>query len=252
MKKSEYKKELYNLRVELVKLQKHLIKNDEKLLIIFEGRDGAGKDGTIRRIRKNLSPRETKVFAVTKPSDKEAKEWYFQRFTPHLPSAGEMLFFNRSWYNRAGVEKVMGFCTKEEYKCFMEDVGNFEDLIIKSGIKFFKYYLDITKDEQIKRLKNRRESPLKNWKSSEIDKVAVEKWDEYTLARDEMFAKTHTIFAPWSIVLANDKKSARLSVIKDLLSKLNYKNKDEKVTLPNPKVVFSYDEKYIKKGVVAN
>ncbi len=182
---------LKTLQIELVKYQNHLIKHNEKIVIIFEGRDAAGKDGTIKRITKHLSPRETRIVALGKPSDKEQKSWYFQRYTEYLPAESELVLFNRSWYNRAGVEKVMGFCSDDEYEEFLETVTHYENLLIRSGIKLFKYYLDITKDEQKKRLHEREIDPLKQWKISPIDQCAQDYWHAYSQARNAMFNKTH-------------------------------------------------------------
>lgn len=246
-----YRDTLYKLQVELVKLQKHLIANEERILILFEGRDAAGKDGTIKRFTEHLSPRETRVVALGKPSDRDKSSWYFQRYVPHLPSAHEMVLFNRSWYNRAGVERVMGYCTNEEYEEFMETVSLFEQLLVRSGTKIFKYYLDISKDEQKHRLKSRHSDPLKQWKVSPVDEQSVKLWDEYTVARDQMFARTHTAFAPWHIVRANDKHLARLSLIKDFLSRVDYDDKDLQLVVPNPDVVFLYNEKYLENGWIS-
>jgi polyphosphate kinase 2 len=247
----KYKKTLRDLQVELVKLQKHLIEHDDRILVIFEGRDSGGKDGTIKRIIQHLSPRETRVVALGKPSDRDRSEWYFQRYAPHLPAAQEMVLFNRSWYNRAGVERVMGFCTESEYEEFMETVPSFEAMLIRSGIRLFKYYLDIGKKEQKKRLDARRTDPLKQWKMSPIDAVAQKHWKDYSVARNEMFARTHTPMTPWIVVRADDKKLARLNVIKDLLTRLDYDGKDHDLTRPDPALVFTYAEDYIGNGMIA-
>lgn len=249
--KAAYKEDLYGLQVELVKLQRHIIANDQKILVIFEGRDAGGKDGTIKRIVAHLSPRETRVVALSKPSDREQGSWYFQRFVPHLPVAQELVLFNRSWYNRAGVERVMGFCSEAEVLEFFEAVAHFEHMLIRSGIQVFKYYLDISRDEQVKRLKARRDSPLKHWKISPIDEVAAKHWQDYSLARNEMFAHTHNPVAPWSVVRADDKRTARLAVIRDLLSRLDYKEKDRQRVIPNPALVFPYDQSYLDNGMIA-
>ncbi len=248
----DYKKTLYALHVELVKLQKHLIAHKDKILVIFEGRDGAGKDGTIKRIVEYLSPRETRVVALGKPSDREATEWYFQRYCEHLPAAAEFVLFNRSWYNRAGVEPVMGFCTDAEYQAFMEAVPSFEAMLLRSGIRLLKYYLDITRDEQAARLKSRRSDPLKQWKISPIDEVALKHWKGYTEARNEMFARTHTPLAPWYVVRADDKHQARLHVIKHLLSRLDYGDKDAALAAPDPEWVVTYDEADLRNGWIAS
>jgi len=249
--KGEYGKRLHLLQIELVKLQRDLIKGEQKILVIFEGRDAAGKDGTIKRIVQHLSPRETRVVALGKPSDHDQRSWYFQRYVPHLPASQEMVLFNRSWYNRGGVEKVMGFCTDEEYEAFMHTVPAFEQMLIDNGIQLFKYYLDISKDEQKRRLADRHKDPLKQWKVSPIDEEATKYWGAYSDARNAMFARTHSPIAPWYIVRADDKRSTRVHVIADLLSRLDYAKKDEMVVLPDPNQVFPYDERYLRDGVIA-
>ena len=249
--RKDYKKTLRELQIELVKLQNHFIKQNDKILIIFEGRDAGGKDGTIKRITQHLSPRETRVVALGKPSDRDISSWYFQRYAAHLPSAQEMVLFNRSWYNRAGVERVMGFCTDEQYHEFLETVPNFEQMLVQSGIKLLKYYLDITQDEQKKRLKDREQDPLKQWKSSPIDKSAHKHWAEYSLARNIMFARTHHLTAPWTIVMADDKQTARINVIKDMLFRLDYKGKNEALVLPDTDIVFNFEEGYLENGMIA-
>ncbi len=249
--KKDYKRELHDLQVELVKFQKHLIAHDDRVLVLFEGRDSGGKDGTIKRIIQHLSPRETRVVALGKPSDRDRSSWYFQRYVPHLPAAQEMVLFNRSWYNRAGVERVMGFCTEAECEEFILTVPAFEQMLFGSGIQLFKYYLDISKKEQKKRLAARREDPLTQWKMSPIDAVAQKHWDDYSRARNDMFARTHTPMTPWTVVRADDKKLARLSVIKDLLTRLDYKDKDHELTRPNPDIAFTYADEYLDNGMIA-
>lgn len=239
--KKSYRKMLHNLQVELVKLQRHCIACDEKILILFEGRDAAGKDGTIKRITQHLSPRETRVFAPGKPSDRDRASWYFQRFVPQLPAAQEIVLFNRSWYNRAGVEHVMGFCSPAEHEEFLTAVPDFEKMLVQSGIRLFKYYLDISKDEQKRRLKDRQTDPLKQWKISPIDEQAIKYWKPYSAARDVMLARTHSAPAPWTLVHADDKQQARIHVIKDILGRLHYGGKDERLTRADPKTVFPYD-----------
>ena len=246
-----YKKNLHNLRVELTKLQRHLIKNELQILILFEGRDASGKDGVIKRITKNLSPRETRVVALGKPSDHDRHSWYFQRYVPHLPTTGEMVLMNRSWYNRAGVERVMGYCTDAEYEEFMRSVPPFEHLLVDSGIQLIKYYLDISKEEQKRRLKDRRIDPLKQWKISPIDKVAIKHWDDYSAARNEMFSRTHNAITPWHVVRADNKKQARLNVIRHLMSLVDCPDKDEHAANPDPEIVFTYDDKYLESGAIA-
>ena len=249
--KDDYKKTLKLLQIELVKLQKQVIAKDEKLLVIVEGRDAAGKDGTIKRVVQYLSPRETRVVALGKPSDRDCSAWYFQRYTSQLPTADEIVLFNRSWYNRAGVERVMDFCTDGQYHEFVETVADYEQMLIRSGIKLLKYYLDISRDEQKERLQDRREDPLKQWKISPIDEVAAARWDDYSDARNAMFARTHHAAAPWIVVRADHKPTARLNLIKDLLFRLDYKDKDDALLLCDPNVVFEYAESYLKNGMIA-
>lgn len=246
--KKSYQDGLRKLQIELVKLQRHFIKCDDKILIILEGRDGSGKDGTIKRIVQHLSPRETRVVALGKPSDRDRTSWYFQRYVPYLPAARELVLFNRSWYNRAGVERVMGFCTEAEHEEFMGSVSDFENMLVRSGVKLLKYYLDIGKTEQKKRLQDRKSDPLKQWKVSPIDDQAVKYWKAYSLARNEMLARTHSPTAPWTLVRANDKRLARLNIIKDLLSRLHYANKDERLIRADPQIVFAYDVSNLEKG----
>lgn len=248
--KDGYKKALRRLQIELVKLQRHLIKNDLKILILFEGRDAAGKDGVIKRIVQHLSPRETRVVALSKPSDRDRNSWYFQRYAPYLPSAQEMVLMNRSWYNRAGVERVMEFCSDAEYEEFMNTVLPFEHMLVNSGVQVFKYYLDISKEEQIQRLNDRRTNPLKQWKVSPIDKVAIKHWDDYSAARNEMLLRTHNDVTPWFVVRADDKKRARLNVIRHLMSRVDCPDKDEHAADPDPNVVFAFDKKHLK-GAIA-
>jgi polyphosphate kinase 2 len=246
-----YGKTLRALLIELVKFQKHLIAHGDRILIILEGRDSAGKDGTIKRIVEHLSPRETRVVALGKPSTRDESEWYFQRYVPHLPVAQDFVLFNRSWYNRAGVEWVMGFCTEAQYEEFMETVPVFEQMLVRSGIQLFKYYLDIDKAEQRRRLKARLTDPLKQWKMSPIDAVAQKHWKDYSVARNAMFARTHTPTAPWTVVRANDKKLARIHLVMDLLTRLDYAGKDHGLLCPDPDVVFSYTHDAVTQGRVA-
>jgi polyphosphate kinase 2 len=242
-----YKRTLRDLQIELVKLQRKLIANNERVLIILEGRDGAGKDGAIKRITEHMSPRETRVHAPGKPSNREESEWYFQRFTPFLPAGGEVVIFNRSWYNRAGVERVMGFCTEQEVADFFDSVVPFERLLVRDGLHFRKYYLDISKDEQKKRLKAREEDPLKKWKISPVDAAALKNWKAYSAARDDMFERTGHDAAPWRIVGTDTKKIARLELLRDLLDSFDYKGKDKKLTKPDRDVVFPWSEKTAKR-----
>lgn len=248
---SGYKQNLLHLQIELVKLQHHIIKNDLRLLVIFEGRDAAGKDGVIKRITQHLSPRETRVMALGKPSDRDRNSWYFQRYVPYLPSTQEMVLMNRSWYNRAGVERVMGYCSDAEYETFMNSVLLFEHMLVDSGIQVFKYYLDISKEEQKRRLRDRRINPLKQWKISPIDKVAIKHWDDYSAARNDMLAHTHNEITPWHVIRADNKKQARLNIIRHLMSQVDCPDKDKHTAKPDPEIIFAYDDRHLKNGAIA-
>ncbi|MBN9071788.1 MAG: polyphosphate kinase 2 [Rhizobiales bacterium] len=250
-KREAGRKTLHDLQVDLSRLQKHLIKSGKKVLVIFEGRDASGKDGTIKRIVEHLSPRETRVVALGTPSDRDQKSWYFQRWVPHLPASGEIVLFNRSWYNRAGVERVMGFCSNEEYDEFLTTAPMFEQLLAHCGITIHKYYLDISRTEQKSRLRDRRDDPLKQWKLSPIDEAATKRWADYSAARNEMLARTHTPFAPWTVVRADDKSEARLNVIRDLLTRHEFGGKDRVRDLPDPNVVFPFDNAALANGQIA-
>jgi polyphosphate kinase 2 len=240
----EYQKELQELQIELLKLQNHIKDTGEKVLMIFEGRDAAGKGGTIKRITEHLNPRGARVVALNKPSDTEKTQWYFQRYVNHLPAAGEIVLFDRSWYNRAGVEPVMGFCTDAEHKQFLNSVPNFERMLVNSGIKLFKFYFSVSKDEQEKRFKKRREDPLKQYKLSPVDQKSQKMWDEYTHAKYLMLLASHTDYAPWTIIRSDNKKKARINCIKHILSELKYtrKIKKSKLKLDKDIAVSTYDE----------
>ena len=228
----EYQRKLSLLQIELIKLQNYVKEKGLKVLLIFEGRDAAGKGGTIKRITEHLNPRGARVVALVKPSDVEKTQWYFQRYIQHLPSAGEIVLFDRSWYNRAGVEPVMGFCTKEEYKQFLTDVPDFEKMLVESGIVVLKYYFSVSKKEQEKRFKKRKIDPLKEYKLSPIDEEAQKLWDKYTDAKYKMLMSTHTPISPWTVIKSDNKKSARLNCIRHILSTIDYskKTKDEQIT----------------------
>ncbi|AIT79159.1 polyphosphate kinase 2 [Novosphingobium pentaromativorans] len=245
-----YGEQLHTLQIGLSALQRQVIAGGRKLLIILEGRDAAGKDGTIKRIVKHLSPRDTRVVALGAPSDHDRRSWYFQRWTSHLPAAGEIVLFNRSWYNRAGVEKVMNYSTEAEYEEFMATVPLFEQLLAHCGITLVKYYLDISKDEQKRRLEARRKDPLKQWKLSPVDDRAIKRWDAYSAARNEMLARTHSVAAPWTVVRADDKHQTRLSLISDLLTRLGEAPRTD-LGLPDPNTVFLYDSAALKQGLIA-
>ena len=220
----KYEKELVKLQVELLKLQKWVRDNKKRVIILFEGRDSAGKGGAIRRITQYLNPRLLRIVALPKPSKEESEQWYFQRYVYHFPKHGEILFLDRSWYNRAVVEPVNGFCTPEQYEQFMNEVNNFEKMLVAEDSILIKLYFSISKDEQLKRFTNILENPLKKWKYSEVDSKAQELWDEYTKYKKEMFLKTNTDYAPWKIIKANKKGTARLEVIKYILDKIPYQD----------------------------
>ncbi|TCJ12659.1 polyphosphate kinase 2 [Flaviaesturariibacter flavus] len=244
--KKEQKKQMQSLYVELVKLQKEVIASGLKLLLILEGRDAAGKDGTVKRIIRHLSPRETRVVALNKPSDRQQSQWYFQRFSKFLPASGEFVIFNRSWYNRAGVEKVMGFCTEAEYQAFFKEVELFERMLTDSGIILLKYYLDISKEEQAARLADRREDPLKQWKISPIDEKAQRLWDEYSAARNKMLRKTSFDRAPWYVANAEDKNEMHIALISHLLRHVEYGGKDPEVLGHKSKLVYPATQEHLE------
>jgi len=224
---SSEKEIIHELYLGLVLLQKEVIASNLKLLIILEGRETSGKDGTIKAITKHLSPRETRVVALGKPSDREGLEWYFQRYTIHLPISGEIAIFNRSWYNRAGIEKVKGFCSSKEYESFFNDVELFEKMLVNAGFIILKYYLDISKEVQKERLNDRESNPLHQWEKSQIEKEAQENWNDYSKARDEMLLMTNYKHAPWFVVDANDKKFTHFALITHLLCQLNFHKKGD-------------------------
>ena len=227
MKWGKYEEQLLALQVELVKLQTHLKESGERIVSIFEGRDAAGKGGAIKRYRENLNPRHTRVVALPAPSDREQQQWYFQRYVTHLPMAGETVLYDRSWYNRAVVEPVMGFCTQKQTQNFFKEVPNFEQMLVDDGIHLFKFWLNISQPMQVKRFHDRRHNPLKTWKLSPVDLKALGKWDEYTKARNEMLTRSHADYAPWNVVRANDKRRARLNIITKVLSQMDYHGKDK-------------------------
>jgi len=233
----QYEKELKKLHVELVKLQQWVVEKGLKVCVVFEGRDGAGKGGTIKAITERVSPRVFRVVALPAPSDREKTQMYAQRYLPHLPAAGEVVIFDRSWYNRAGVERVMGFCKEEEAQGFLKMVPLFEQVMIKSGIILLKYWLEVSPEEQTRRLASRIDDGRKVWKLSPMDIKSYDRWDDYTKARDEMFAATDTPWAPWYVARSEDKKRVRLNVISHLLEHVPYKEvKTEKVRLPKRRI----------------
>lgn len=229
MSRKNYEAQKYELQVELLKLQKWVKDTGQKIVIIFEGRDAAGKGGTIKRFMEHLNPRGAKVVALEKPTEQEAGQWYFQRYIQHLPTQGEIVLFDRSWYNRAGVERVMGFCTEAQYNDFMRQVPEFEKHLISSGIHLIKFWFSVSREEQRRRFAEREAHPLKQWKLSPIDKASLDKWDDYTLAKETMFFNTDSAESPWIVIKSTDKKRARLNAMRYVLSKLPYDNKDSKV-----------------------
>ena len=233
-----YETEKAKLQAELLKVQIWAQETGQKFVILMEGRDAAGKGGTIKRFMEHLNPRYARVCALTKPSDVEKGQWFFQRYIAHLPTAGEMVFYDRSWYNRAGVERVMGFCSPTEYLEFMRQAPELERMLVRSGIRLYKYWFSVTREEQHARFLARETDPLKMWKLSPIDKASLDRWDDYTEAKEAMFFYTDTADAPWVIVKSNDKKRARLNCMRHFLSTLDYPNKDaEVVGTPDPLIV---------------
>ncbi|WP_293681405.1 polyphosphate kinase 2 [uncultured Phenylobacterium sp.] len=240
--------ELRDLQVGLVRYQAHAIEAGLRDLVIFEGRDAAGKDGAIKRIVEHLSVRHTRVLALPKPDERERSEWYFQRYVKHLPAAGEFVIFNRSWYNRGGVERVMEFATAAEIEMFLRDVPVFERMLLGSGVRIVKMWLDISRDEQAKRLKARREDPLKALKVSNLDAVAELKWDAYSDARDEMLTRTHSDEAPWTVIRTDDKPTARSNIIRHLLKTLAPKDITRDVSAPDKDVLYAFEPESVKDG----
>jgi polyphosphate kinase 2 len=242
--KIEYEKELRKLQVELLKFQNHVKDKGLKILMIFEGRDAAGKGGTIKRITDHLNPRGARVVALEKPSDKESSQWYFQRYVTHLPASGEIVMFDRSWYNRAMVEPVMGFCTERQHHKFLKDVPEFEKMIADEGIQIFKFYFSVSKKEQARRFKARETDPLKQYKLSPVDKESQRLWDEYSLAKFMMLSATHTNAAPWTIIKSDDKKKARLNCIKHILNFVDYPHKidNQEIVVDKEIIVYGRDE----------
>ena len=226
MSRKNYEAQKYKLQIELLKLQHHIKETGQKLVILFEGRDAAGKGGTIKRFMEHLNPRGARVVALEKPTEKERGQWYFQRYIETLPTAGEIVLFDRSWYNRAVVERVMGFCTEDEYHVFMRQVPEFEKMLIESGITLIKFWFSVSREEQKVRFERREHDPLKQWKLSPVDKASLNKWNDYTLAKEAMFYNTDTAESPWIVIKSDCKKRARLNALRYVLNKLDYQNKD--------------------------
>lgn len=238
--KRAYEKQLRKLQIELLKLQNHVKAQEERIVMLFEGRDAAGKGGTIKRITEHLNPRGARVVALEKPSDRERTQWYFQRYAAHLPAGGEIVLFDRSWYNRAMVEPVMGFCTDEQNKRFLKYAPLFERMLVKDGIKLFKFYFSVSKEEQMARFDSRIHDPLKHYKISPVDLEAQKLWDQYTLRKFEMLTETNRTIAPWTIIRSDDKKLARLNCIKHILYNLKYEGRVKKSKLkPDPDIVIT-------------
>ncbi len=240
IRRPAYEKQKAELQVELLKVQEWVKMTGQRIVLLFEGRDAAGKGGTIKRFTEHLNPRGATVVALEKPTEREKTQWYFQRYIEHLPSGGEIVFFDRSWYNRAGVERVMGFCSANEYLEFMRQTPEFERMIVRTGVRLFKYWFSVTRDEQLRRFNSREAEPLKKWKLSPIDRASLDKWDDYTEAKEAMFFYTDTADAPWTIIKSNDKKRARLNCMRHFLDSLPYPGKDKRVVrAPNSLLVGS-------------
>lgn len=238
MSNKEYEKTLEKLQIELIKVQKWTIESGQKITAIFEGRDAAGKGGMIKRYMEHLNPRSARIVALSKPSDVERGQWYFQRYVKQLPTNGNLAFFDRSWYNRTGVERVMGFCTEDQYKRFVHQVPRFEEMLVEGGLRLKKYWLTVSRHEQLRRFHARKHDPLKQWKLSPIDIASLDKWDDYTQAINAMFLSTNNDNTPWTVIRTDDKKRGRINCIRDYLSSLDYPNKDTKVVgKPDPKIV---------------
>lgn len=236
--RSDYETQKSELQLELLKVQDWVKASGEKIVVLFEGRDAAGKGGTIKRFMEHLNPRGARVVALEKPTEREASQWFFQRYIRHLPAGGEIVLFDRSWYNRAGVERVMGFCTPNDYLEFMRQCPDIERMLVRSGIRFYKYWFSVTREEQIRRFNARKDMPLKRWKMSDIDRMSLDKWDDYTEAKEAMFFYSDTADSPWVIVKSDDKKRARLDCMRHFLSTLPYPEKDEDVVSgPDPLIV---------------
>jgi polyphosphate kinase 2 len=242
----DYEYQLKKLQVELVKLQSWIIKNQKRVIVIFEGRDASGKGGAIKRFTEHLNPRAMRIISMPKPTELEKKQWYFRKYIQELPEAGEIVFFDRSWYNRAVVEPVMEFCSPSEYDRFMRQVSEFEHMLFEDGVSLVKLWYSITKEEQLKRFSERKDNPLKRWKFSPVDEMGQQLWDKYTYYKEQMFSKTHTSFSPWIIVKTNDKKTARLESIRYLLSSFEYDDKLEASTrvLPDPNVIMRFHQSF--------
>ena len=232
LRRREYEAEKKKLQIELLKVQSWVKESGQRIVMLFEGRDAAGKGGTIKRFTEHLNPRGARVVALEKPSERERGQWYFQRYIEHLPTYGEIVLFDRSWYNRAGVERVMGFCTPAEYLEFLREAPEFERMLVRSGVRVYKFWFSVSREEQLRRFNSRRNDPLKHWKLSPIDVQSLGKWDDYTDAKEAMFFHTDTADSPWLVIKSDDKKRARLNCMRHVLSTLPYPGKDPKVAYP--------------------
>ncbi len=242
LRTKDYEAHMSELQVELLKAQRWIRESGERVVILFEGRDAAGKGGTIKRFMEHLNPRGARVVALEKPTERERTQWYFQRYVSHLPAGGDIVFFDRSWYNRAGVERVMGFCSPNEYLEFMRQCPDLERMLVRSGLRLYKYWFSVTRGEQLQRFKSRETDPLKQWKLSPVDLASLDKWDDYTQAKEAMFFYTDTADAPWTIIKSDDKKRARLNAMQHFLTSLDYPSKNLSVVRgPDPLIVGSTD-----------
>ncbi len=248
LKRDDFEEQLFALQIELMKFQSWVAKTKERIVCVFEGRDAAGKGTCIGHFMEHLPPRQCHLVALSKPTDTERGQWYFQRYAAHLPTAGEIVLFDRSWYNRAGVERVMGFCTQDQLADFLREAPQFEGMLVRDGVRLFKFFLEIGRETQIKRFHERRHDPLKHWKISDIDLAAIGHFDNYTKAKEEMFRFTHTATSPWTVIFANDQRRARLEAIRAVLHALEYDGKDRKVIgTPDAKITGSGPEHFYGK-----
>ena len=248
LKRKDYEAEKYKLQIELLKMQNWIRETGERVVILFEGRDAAGKGGTIKRMMEHLNPRGAHVIALEKPNEREKGEWYYQRYIRHLPTAGEIVLFDRSWYNRAGVERVMGFCSGNEYLEFLRQTPELERMMVRSGIRLFKFWFSVSRAEQLRRFKSREHDPLKQWKLSPIDLASLDKWDDYTAAKEAMFFHTDTADAPWTVIKSDDKKRARLNAMRHVLSSVPYETKDESVVMPPDPLIVGHASEIYEEG----
>lgn len=246
--RKDYEKQKKELQIELLKMQNWVRDTGQKIVILFEGRDAAGKGGTIKRMMEHLNPRGAKVVALEKPTDRERGQWYFQRYIEHMPTAGEIVLFDRSWYNRAGVEKVMNFCTPSEYLEFMRQTPDMERMLARSGVRLFKLWFSVSREEQFRRFQSRRNDPLKQWKLSPVDLASLDKWDSYTEAKESMFFYTDTADAPWTVIKSDDKKRARLNGIRHVLNSLPYPNKNPDIMIEPDSLIVGHASQIHERG----